>query len=96
MEPTHLPADAPRVDVILLPPRRRNDLDEWEIRVNGAVVGWVKACRIGGARATFYDAHAFHDGKLYMLNASTDRDERINTVLRYWASPWSATHVDHR
>ncbi|MCU1580027.1 MAG: hypothetical protein JWP19_2231 [Rhodoglobus sp.] len=82
------------VEVRLMLPTKRFDAPEWEIKVDGKVVGWVAETHIGRkSRVLFYEAHALHPetGMLFSLNLSTDREERVQAVLAFHANP-----VGHR
>ena len=93
MPPT--PSAPPRVEARLLPPRRRLDLPEWAIWVDGHVAGWVQQRHLRGAARPFYGAYLRHPttGKIYNLNVSTDREERIDGVVAAWFDPTS--HKGH-
>jgi len=71
------------------PPRRRNDLPEWEVRYYGKVIGRIAATRLSGARNTFYFAWGVHpdNGREYRLEGNIDLDERVDVITRFHLDP---------
>lgn len=78
-------------------PSSRHAQDRWEISLGGQVVGWVQARRYRSI--VFYEAVGIHHttGESVSLELSTDRGERIHTVVRFWVDPLSARqHLPRR
>lgn len=74
---------------------RRNEDQRWEVSVDGRVVGWVRAHKIGRSSSTFYEAKGIDpSGRVIDLENSTDRDERIRVVVAFHddPEPWRGIH----
>jgi hypothetical protein len=64
-------------------------LPEWDVIVDGRVVGRIEAWRARGASATFYRATTFdaRSGKPIPLESSTDFDERVQKIVDVHEDP---------
>jgi len=85
MMPTHPPDGGLYVREML--PATRHALPEWEVSFDRQVIGYVRS---RGYRAiTFYEAIGVHNvtGEQISLESSTDREERVQVVLRFWLDP---------
>jgi hypothetical protein len=74
---------------------RRDEMPRWEVSVDGCVVGWVRAHRIGRGFTTFYEAMGIDpEGDHIDLENSTDRDERVRIVVAFHEDPepWRGIH----
>jgi hypothetical protein len=70
-------------------PRRERDLPEWEVSIDGSVVGWIRQHKIGRAISTFYNATAIYPptGQLVNLENSIDFDERLAVIVAFVEDP---------
>lgn len=71
------------------PARKRNALPEWEVRLDGKVIGRVEARKLPGARNLFYFAYGIHptSGREYHLEGNIDFEERVDVVRRFHLDP---------
>ena len=78
--------------VRLLAPARASALPEWEVSLDGEVIGWIEEYRRRGMRGSMFRAHGLHPltGKTWYLNASPDRDERVLAVVKFHREPASS------
>lgn len=72
-----------------LPPERRNGPPRWEVVRDGQRLGIIIETHLGGARKPFYEAIAPHPvtGKPISLELHTDREERLQVLMRFAADP---------
>ena len=71
-------------------PQRRFQRPLWELLdERGRLVGWVREHVIRGSSSVFYKAIGVHPGtgEHVTLESSTDRQERIDCILRFVADP---------
>lgn len=82
---------APGITVRALRPTSKRQLTpvEWEVTLDGSVIGRVEARKIGHASAVFYFAFGMHpvDGREIRLEGSTDFAERVNVLRRFHIDP---------
>lgn len=80
--------------VRLMIPVRRNDPPEWEISLDGHVIGWVRQWRPSTSSRPFYRAIGIDPdtGQRVNLENSADRDERIQTVHDFHDHPEASPH----
>ncbi|CAN5317384.1 hypothetical protein BH09ACT5_BH09ACT5_01290 [soil metagenome] len=85
MMPTHPPAH--ELNVREMPPDRRHAQPRWEVTVDRQVIGWVQ--RSQRRSVIFFEAIAVHPttGEHVGLELSTDRDERVEVIRRFWFDP---------
>lgn len=79
----------PEPKLRLLPQERRTSQPRWEVWLAGRRIGWVQEKRLRGARLTFYEAIVPHPvtGKPVSLELHTDREERVNAIVRFSENP---------
>ena len=65
----------------------RHALPEWEVRIGSTVVGYVRESHYRAIR--FFEAIGLHPvtGEQVSLEASTDFDNRVETVVLFWRDP---------
>ena len=87
MTPTHLPEGGLYVRELL--PSTRHAQPEWEVSFDRQVIGYVRSRR--HRAITFYEAIGIHNltGEQVGLGVNTDREERVQVVLRFWLDPTS-------
>lgn len=95
MLPTH-PPSRQGLSLRLLLPSTRHSLPVWEISLDGRVIGTVEQLNVGRSTKAFYRAIGIHNqtGERVSLELSTDYDERVEAVHRFWLDPLScAQHL---
>lgn len=87
MLPTHFPEGGLSVHLSL--PKFRHSLPEWEVRFGGRLIGLVRERKLQNTAHPFFEAVGIHPttGEQVRLELSTDRDERIDIVRRFWLDP---------
>ena len=87
MRPAHIPDG---LHVRLLLPSSRHALREWEIAIDGQVVGHVREQHYRGI--IFFEAVGVHNvtGEEVSLQVSTDFAQRVEVVRAFWVDPMSA------
>ena len=87
MMPTHPTPHELSVREML--PSSRHAQPEFEVSFDGRVIGYVRSRRYRSI--TFYEGIGVHNvtGEQVGLELSTDREERVQTVLKFWLDPTS-------
>jgi hypothetical protein len=87
MLPTHPPEGGLFVRLAL--PESRHSLPEWEVRLGGRLIGLVCERQLHNTAHPFFEAVGIHPitGEKVRLELSTDRNERIDAVRRFWIDP---------
>lgn len=77
------------MDERLMVPATRTALSRWEISIDGEVIGWVQEQKIGRSSVMFFKATGVHPetGREVNLENSTDRDERVRTIVDFHEHP---------
>lgn len=72
-----------------IPPERRNGSPRWEVWQDGVKLGIIRQKKLGGAVNPFYEAIARHPrtGRPLSLELHTDRDDRVEVLVRIHADP---------
>lgn len=72
-----------------IPPEHRNGPPRWEVWLDGERLGIIQETHLGGARLPFYEAIAPHPrtGKPISLELHTDRENRVDVLVRFHADP---------
>ena len=74
-------------------PSKRNALPEWEVKLDGKVIGWVHEKHIGKSSRPFYEAIVIHpNGRHFSLENSTDFEDRLNVVSDFQVRPFRYNH----
>lgn len=75
-------------------PATRHSLPEWEVKLDGKVVGWLREKRIGKSSRPFYEAVCIHpvNGREFSLENSTDWDDRLAVLELFQTEPWQFNH----
>jgi hypothetical protein len=70
-------------------PARHQRWPAWELTLGDQVIGWIFEIHIRGTVNPFFRAVGVHrpTGVRIELERSTDRQERIDTVVAFWADP---------
>lgn len=73
----------------LLTAGRRNALPRWEVWLDGRRLGWIQEKHLRGAKNPFFEAIVLHPrtGKPLSLELHTDREERVQALVRFAADP---------
>lgn len=85
-------------ELVPLPQRRRNELPQWAVMLDGVCVGEIESVRLGGAVSTFYHALGVLPGwrPLVDLELDTDRDEQARKLAEFSRDPWRyERHLDY-
>ena len=63
-------------------PKRQRDRPEWEVSVDGQVIGWITQWQATTSRTLFYRATAIHpaNGRQVSLESSPDFDNRVRVI----------------
>lgn len=77
------------VQVRRMLPAKRNDPPEWEISVDGVVIGWIVQWKPPRGRTVFYRATVIHpgNGKLVGLESDPDFDNRVHVIEEFHRDP---------
>lgn len=81
---TEAQSDQPDQPVVrkLLPKRHARERPEWDVELDGHVIGRISEKRYGKASAVFYYAVGVHPetGRTFPLESTTDFDERVRKI----------------
>ena len=72
-------------------PSKRNALPEWEVKLDGKIIGYIRQEHLRGSSRPFYDAVGLlPSGEQVRLELSTDFNERIRVLEAFHRNPLSA------
>jgi hypothetical protein len=76
------------VETRLMLPSKRNASPEWEVKLDGTVIGYVHEKKLGGASRPFYEAVGIlPNGEQQRLELSNDFDERVALIAAFHRDP---------